>query len=276
MAVEQVSRSAHGRDGGEAQAFTRQVVTIIALALVLVVNALASTLPIGGVTTEQVSDKYPDAFAPADYAFSIWGAIYGGLLAYVIYQALPSLRRNGRVMSIAPLFWLSCAANAVWIFLWHYELITASLVAMLVLLASLAAIYRTLRRGAADASTSELWCVHAPFSLYFGWVTVATLANVTAWAVSQGLGPAIDSPDAWAVTMIAAATLIAGIVGWTKRDPVYLAAFIWAFIAMVVRHGAPHPVSTAALGGAVIVAAVLGRALYLNASHQGTPSRVLS
>lgn len=252
----------------DSRALTRQVVTIIALMVTVVVNALASTLPIAGVTTGEISNKYPDAFAPAGYAFSIWSAIYVGLFAYVIYQALPNHRHHGRLAAIAPAFWLSCVANASWIFFWHYELLSASLGAMFVLLASLAVIYRSLRRSAADAGSLELWCVHAPFSLYFGWITVATLANITAWAVQQGLSVAVDAPNAWAVTAIGVGTLIGGLVGWAKRDPVYLAVFIWAFIAMVVRHGMPHPVSTAALGAAVVIAVVLGRALYLNGAHQ--------
>jgi len=268
MAVQHIGNSSQGSSEEDPRALTRQVVTIIAFALVLVVNALASTLPIGGITTAEVSDKYPDAFAPAGYAFSIWAAIYAGLLAYVVYQALPDHRYQPRIAAIAPWFWLSCLANIAWIFLWQYEVITGSLVVMLGLLGALAAIYLRLRKRAADASALELWCVHAPFSLYFGWITVAMLANLTKWAVQQGLGVAVQAPEAWAVTLIGVGTLIAGTIGWAKRDPVYLAAFIWAFIAMVVRHGAPHPVSTAALGGIVIVAVVLGRALYLNGSHQ--------
>lgn len=252
----------------DSRALSRQIVTIIALMVTVVVNALASTLPIGGVTTGEVSAKYPNAFAPAGYAFSIWSAIYVGLFAYVIYQALPNHRHHRRLAAIAPAFWVSCLANAAWIFFWHYELLSASLGAMFVLLTSLAVIYRSLRRSAADAGSLELWCVHAPFSLYFGWITVATLANITAWAVQQGLSAAIDAPHAWAVSAIGVGASIGSLVGWAKRDPVYLAVFIWAFVAMVVRHGMPHPVATAALGGAVVIAVVLGRALYLNGTHQ--------
>lgn len=265
LSFDQPSARASERDS---RALTRQVVTIIALMVTIVVNALASTLPIGGVTTNEISDKYPDAFTPAGYAFSIWSAIYVGLSAYAVYQALPSHRHHGRLAAIAPAFWLSCVANASWIFFWHYDLISASLGAMLVLLASLAVIYRSLRRSASDASAAELWCVHAPFSLYFGWITVATLANLTVWAVQQGLSVAVDAPNAWAVTAIGVGTLVGSSVGWVKRDPVYLAVFIWAFVAMVVRHGMPHPVSTAALGATAVIAVVLGRALYLNGSHQ--------
>jgi hypothetical protein len=252
----------------DARALTRQVVTMIALIVTVVINALASAFPIAGVTPSEVSDKYPNAFAPAGYAFSIWSAIYLGMFAYVIYQALPSHRHERRLVAIAPAFWVSCAANSAWIFLWHYELLTASLVAMGVLLASLAVIYRGLRRGPGAPSKAELWCVHAPFSLYFGWVNVAALANLTIWAVGQDLSPAVEAPNAWAVTTIGVATLVSGLVGWAKRDPVYLAVFIWAFIAMAARHGMPHPVSMAAVGAAVVIALVLGRALYVNGTHQ--------
>jgi benzodiazapine receptor len=240
-----------------------QIGTIIAFVVMVVVNALANSLPLGGRTTQTLAALHPDPFSPADYAFSIWSVIYGGLLAYIIFQALPEQRHNRRLVALAPWFWASCAANVAWLFFWHYEQILASLVTLAVLVACVAGGYRALHRDAATPGTAERWCVHFPLSLYLGWVVVAVLANFAVWGTDARLDAAIDAPRVWAILSIVAATIAAGVMGWWRRDFLFDAAVLWALVGIVVRYGVPHPVSTVALGGAVIVAAVMVRALYL-------------
>jgi hypothetical protein len=41
----------------------------------IVLNVLANALPLGGRTTGEISDAYPNLFAPAGYTFAIWGLI---------------------------------------------------------------------------------------------------------------------------------------------------------------------------------------------------------
>ena len=119
--------------------------------VVIVVNGLANGLPLGGQTTGEISAKYPSLFTPAGFTFSIWGLIYLGLVAFVIYQALPSQRDNESIARISQLFAMTCVANASWIFFWHYDLLWLSLVMMAAMFVALIGIYRHL---AADDGVS--------------------------------------------------------------------------------------------------------------------------
>ena len=157
----------------------RQIITVIAVVATIVVNTLANILPFNGQETGAISDRFAIYFVPAGYVFSIWGLIYLGLIAYAIFQALPAQRENPRLRSIGGLFALASVANIVWIFLWHYEVFPATLAVMLVLLGSLIAIYLRLGTGRTPVSRAETWMVRVPFSVYLGWITVATVANAT-------------------------------------------------------------------------------------------------
>ena len=157
----------------------RQILNIVAILAVIIVNFLANALPINGQTTGEVSDRFEIYFVPAGYVFSIWGLIYVALVAFAVYQALPAQRDNPRLERVGYLFVLSCLANIVWIFLWHYEQFGLSVVAMLILLLSLIFVYLRLEIGTSTVSAGEKWLIRVPFSIYLGWITVATVANIT-------------------------------------------------------------------------------------------------
>src|SRR5512139_1073218 len=157
----------------------RQYVNLLSVLLALIVNILASALPLNGQNTGAISDRFQVYFVPAGYVFSIWGIIYIGLIAYAIFQALPAQRENPRLRSTG--WWVSLGglANITWIFLWHYEQFPLTLIAMLLLLATLIITYLRLGIGRSTVSKAETWAVRVPFSIYLGWITVATVANIT-------------------------------------------------------------------------------------------------
>ena len=235
----------------------RQILNAIALILVLSVNGLANALPLNGKTTGQISDQFPVYFVPAGYVFSIWGLIYLGLIAFAVYQALPAQRDNPRLRGIDHLFLLSCAANAAWIVLWHYELFAFTLLAMGTLLLSLIAIYVRLGIGRARTSPAERWLAAVPFSVYLGWVTVASIANVTTvlyWAGWSGWG--ID-PQAWAVLMMVAGVVITTAVCLSRADLAYPLVIVWAYVGIAVKQSDAPTVSYAAIAMAMLVALVM-------------------
>ena len=140
---------------------------IVALVAVVMVNAIASGLPLGGVTTAEVSARYESLFTPAGYAFAIWGLIYIALFAYVIYQARPVRRQNVKLAKISRPWQLSCAFNILWIFFWHYDFLLLSMLAMLGILLCLITIYRELGIAASPASTGpQSVCAPAVQYLY--------------------------------------------------------------------------------------------------------------
>jgi hypothetical protein len=223
-----------------------QILVILGVVVTLTINTLADVLPINGLGTGTISDQFQVYFVPAGYVFSIWGLIYLGLIAYAVFQALPAQRDNPRLKGIVGWFLLSSAANSAWIFLWHYLLFGWTLVAMVVLLVSLIVIYLKLGIGRAPVSSGEKWFVRLPFSIYLGWITVATIANVTdvlKWVNWSGWGIA---PQTWAVIMLVVAVVVAALMTFTRRDGAYLLVLIWAFAGIAVKFPSEPLVSTAA------------------------------
>ncbi len=235
----------------------RQWVNLITAILTIFVNALANALPLNGQTTGEISDRFRVYFVPAGYVFSIWGLIYIGWLAFAIYQFLPTQRQNPRLRRIGYLFAVSGLANIAWLFLWHYEVFVLTLLAMFTLLGVLIAIYLRLRIGRVSVPTVERWCVDIPFSIYLGWITVATVANVTAvldYLRWDGWGL---RPEVWALIMLAATFAIAASVGFTRRDVAYLLVIIWAVVGIAVKHAGVPAVAAGAWVTAGLVALIL-------------------
>jgi len=240
----------------------RQVVNVLAVVAVIVVNWLANALPINGQTQAEISDRFDVFFVPAGYAFSIWGLIFLGLIAFAVYQALPAQRENARLRRVGYLFALSCLANISWLFLWHYEVFVLTLVAMLALLLLLIAIYLRLDIGRAQVGGVERWLVDVPFSVYLGWITVATIANVTVVLDYLGWNGWGISPQVWTVIMLFAGLVIATAMSLTRGDVAYSLVLIWAYVGIAVKHGDTPVVAvtawvTAALIGLMLVIGVL-------------------
>lgn len=237
----------------------RQVANGAALILTLVVNWAANALPLNGITTGEVSDSIPSYFTPAGYVFAIWGVIYLGLTAFVIYQALPGQRENPRFRAIGWGFVFSCLANSAWIFAWHYGYFALSILIMGALLLFLLGIYERLGTGQFPAPTrQEFWFARAPFSLYLGWITVATIANAatvlftTRW---NGFGIGYSG---WTYIMLAVAVVLGVLVAWRTRDRIYIGVLLWAFIGIAVKQAAVAPgVATAAWIAAAVTAVAL-------------------
>ena len=235
----------------------RPILNLLGVVAVLIVNGLANTLPLNNLSTGEISDRFNVFFVPAGYVFSIWGVIYIALIAFGIYQVLPSQRENPRLEKIGYWFLLSCLANVAWLFCWHYELFALSLVMMLILLTSLIIIYLRLDIGIKKVSTKEKWFVNIPFSLYLGWITVATIANVTSlldyydwsgWGISDQM---------WTLIMLFAVAIIGAVMSLTRADVVYCLVLIWAVVGIAVKHGAVALVSTGAWLTAIFVFVML-------------------
>ena len=223
----------------------RQIGILLLVVATITVNALANIIPFNGLHTGEISDRFHVYFVPAGYVFAIWGLIYTGLIAYGIYQALPAQRENARLRRIDGLFIMASLANIVWLFLWHYGQFVGTLAAMLVLLAALISIYMSLGVGRTKASPAESWLVRVPFSIYLGWITVATIANVTEvldylqwnrWGLSQ---------ETWMVIILGAVAVIAALMNLTRRDVAYALVILWALIGIAAKFPAAGIVTVA-------------------------------
>ncbi len=242
-----------------------KTLNLIAFLATVAVNALANALPINGKTTGELSDLYPNLFVPAGMTFSIWGVIYLLLAIFTVYQiTTPNRNAAGFLERIGPLFILASAANIVWIFLWHYQRVPASLAAMLVLLGSLMAIYLRLGIGLQASSWREKLLVQLPFSVYLGWITVATIANVTAVLVYIGWNRFGASEELWTVVVLVVAALITLAVLLTRNDLFYALVVLWAFLGILLKRLAvDSPPSRAILVTLWIAMAAVGLGLLL-------------
>lgn len=233
---------------------------IIAYVLTLIVNGLAgSTNLIGGKFTAEISDANPTLITPAGYVFSIWGVIYLLLGAFVVYQALPSQKGKDFHGKIGWLFILSCVANICWLFLWQFQFLVVSVVLMLVLLASLIMIYLRLDIGLSNPPRNEVLAVQLPFSVYLGWITVATIANISAAFVSIGQTQLFLGATTWAVIVLFTAMIIASIVLWKRRDYAYAAVLVWALVGIYAKHTEVTAVAYTSLicAGILIIDAII-------------------
>jgi TspO/MBR family len=213
----------------------RQIVNLLLAIATIAVNFLAVLLPLNGQDTGAISDRFRVYFVPAGYVFSIWGLIYIAIMAFAIYQVLPSQRANPNLRRIGYLFALSCIANIAWLFCWHYNYFPLSLLVMLVLLGSLIAIYLRLDIGRRQVSSAERWCVHIPFSVYLGWITVATLANATdVLYYLNWSGWGID-PQVWAGILLVVTVVLTGWLLFTRRDVAFTLVILWAVLGIAYK-----------------------------------------
>ncbi|MEQ9467512.1 MAG: hypothetical protein RLN88_08875 [Ekhidna sp.] len=233
-----------------------RIFPILSLLVVLFVNFLANYLPIGGRTTGEVSEAYPTLFTPAGFTFSIWGLIYTLLITYVIYQLLPSNRDNKVFDRINRHFVVNCSANTLWIFAWHYELITLSLILMVIILASLIGIYRHILPGKVSGFRDRLF-MRTPFSLYFGWITVATLANISVEQSVIGMDNWIMTKTVWVFVELALAGAIATVMVIRYRDPIFGGVVTWAAYGITQRQMDTPEVAGAAAVVMILVLVIL-------------------
>jgi len=220
------------------RAFDRALLSASFLVMI-VTNALAELVPLGGRTTGQISDSYANLFAPAGYAFLIWGLIYLLGAVHVLYQLGAFRGRSDpgddrTLRRISALFSASSLANAAWILCWHLGNIPASMVMTAAMLVALALILGALRRRA--LTTREKLLVRLPFSVYFGWITVAAIANATALLVWLGWDRWGLSESFWAVVVLIAGALIGAL--WIHRagDLAYGLVLVWAYTGIAVKH----------------------------------------
>jgi hypothetical protein len=245
---------------GKSRLLTLSILNLIGFLGTVVVNGLANALPLNNKTTGELSDKYPNLFVPAGLTFSIWGVIYILLAIFVIYGLIISVKNNTQktafVENIGILFFISSLANIGWIFTWHYEILPLSLVLMLVILGSLITIYLRLHIGKSDSSSSEKYLVHLPFSVYLGWITIATIANVTAVLVDINWNAFGLGEQFWAVAVIIVGIAIALSVLFTRKDIFYCLVVDWALLGILLKRLAdPTPVQS------VIIISIIGMAL---------------
>jgi benzodiazapine receptor len=235
----------------------RQITVVVLSIAQLITNAIGGA-GINGQSVGTVSDNFVTAFIPAGITFAVWGPIYLGLTAYAIYQSLPRQHDRQIHRQIGWLAALAAAGNAAWTPLWVTGNVTISLLVMFVILGSLAAIFVQLRNLRGTLTTADRWAVMIPFSGYFAWITVATVANVTTTLITWGWDGFGIADPVWSVIAIAAAVLITTLMIIFSRGHAgifaYTGVLIWAFVGVYLGNAEQYMiVGVVALSAAAIV-----------------------
>ena len=216
-----------------------QIFNLIGFIATVIVNFLAVLLPIGLGTTQELSDAIPNLFVPAGITFSIWSIIYIFLGLFSIYQIRDIFKKDKIDMkyldNIGFFFIIGSLANVIWIIVWHYKLVPLSLIFMIILLLSLLLIYTKLNIGKSDVSKVEKVAVHVPFSIYLGWITVATIANVTAVLVVLGVSSFGSLAEILTISVIIVAVLITFTMLILRKDYAYSFVVVWALLGILIK-----------------------------------------
>lgn len=213
------------------------VLTAVLYVAMVAFNYLAGVGMINNVGTGAVSDAYQNLFTPAGYAFSIWGLIYLLLGVYTVYQFIAvrkDKKRLGLFGDLGKYYLATSFINITWLFAWHYFAIGLSVVFMFGLLFCLVRIANRLRKE--KFSVKEKILVRLPFSLYFGWISVATIANITVFLVSLGWRGIGFSEVFWTVLILLVGTVIGSLRMLIDKNIPYGLVFLWAYTAILARH----------------------------------------
>ena len=237
---------------------------IIFFVLTVIVNGIAgSTTLIGGQDTAAVSDKYPTLITPAGYVFAIWGIIYALLGVFVIYQALPKQRDSGFIEKIGWLFVLSSIINMAWLVVWQYEFLIVSVALIIAYLLALIGIYLRLNIGKGKTGIKEKLAVHVPFSVYIGWLSIATIANISIYLVSVGWDGFGIATETWAVLIIAVALVLTMLMLGIRKDLAYALVVIWALVGISVNQTNGTVVLATQVGAVIAAISTLAVAVLL-------------
>ncbi len=215
----------------------------VALILTIAVNYISSTGLLNGSTMKTFSDKYFNYFTPAGYAFSIWGVIYLALLGFVVYTGRNFFNDNANKLQLENIGWwfvLSCFANSIWVVAWLNDYTGTSVIVMAVLLFSLIKIMINTRMELDAHPLKEYLFVFWPFAIYSGWVTVAFIANISAFLTKinwSGWGIADAS---WAIIMICIAGLVNVLMIYGRNLREYGLVGIWALVAISISNKSLH------------------------------------
>lgn len=243
----------------------RQWITLIAILAAFAVNVWANIAPINGLTIGEVSNQLfgEVKITPASYAFAIWGLIYLGLFSLGIYQFLPAQKQNPRLQNMGYLIVMASLAQIIWVYVFLGRIFLFSLVAMIVILFSLMGAYLELHREDINVSKQERWLVHIPVSIYFGWISVATIVNVAVVLTNLNWNGWGISAEIWTVIMLVVAGFIASLIRIQFLETAYSLVLIWAIIAIAVRQFNQPLIAGTALGVALAITLVgVGSTLY--------------
>jgi hypothetical protein len=236
--------------------FIKRWIFVFAVFVLILMNFLANAIPFGGETMAEVSAKYPTLITPAGYAFSIWGIIYLTLAVFALFQLFKG--KEIRFYKLVwPYFLINAGANCLWLVAFQNEWFTLSIALMAVILISLIAIFKLFYRLKKILGTTHRYFFQVPFSLYFGWVSIASIVNVAVWFVAMDVQPILRIDEILSVSVLVFGALIGLWILITQKDFIFNFALVWAFVAIWAGQDEVMPVIHAAKFSAIGLTAAM-------------------
>jgi hypothetical protein len=207
-----------------------RIAALIAIVANVVFNVVSSWSH--SLNVADTSARFPSLFTPASYTFAIWAIIYGATVAYGVLAITPAqleVRLHDRV---APWLLLTNVLAMLWVGLFTSEQMGPSVLVILAMLTSSFLAYSLASDHVRSEGLSQWW--RAPFALWLGWLTVATLANLSsAFVAAGGMDSAFASPI-WACAMLIVAAAAALGVNMVYGDAVVPLVVSWAATGIAV------------------------------------------
>lgn len=245
------------------------VIAAIMFLVMITLNGMANALPLNGVNTGQLSDEIPNLFVPAGLTFAIWGLIYALLLGYAAATLVGAFRKEdapGWAAADGWIFSLNALFNAVWILAWHWRMIPLSMLLMLGIFGTLVLLmernhkaFSALPAATSGAEKLRRFFIRVPILVYLGWISVATIANVTALLVTAGWNGFGLDPVIWTIIVIAAGTVVGSLLVLRRGAVSSALVVVWAYAGIILKRSAIDEASSSP----IIIAAVLGALLVL-------------
>lgn len=236
---------------------------------VLIVNTLANALPLNGKSTGELSDQYPNLFTPAGLTFSIWGIIYAWLIVFIgcqlaaLFKPSFATRMEPMIEKTGWLFFMTCLLNMSWMFAWHWEQVSLSVVIMTLFLGVLVQLNVRIGNGHAASGHLEKWIAHLPFGIYQGWITVAIIANITAFLVNTGWTGGSPGEATWAIIMTLTGAAVAIFILFRQNNIGHGFAVTWALFGIYLKRTSLPEIEDGGLAMVALVAALLVLAITL-------------
>jgi len=244
---------------------------LLSLGAHITVAYLTQLRVITGQSVGEVSELYNSLFTPADLTFGVWGLIYTALLIFCIYHFIMSSRHseiqhaNVYTQRIGPWFILNNLGAIVWLYLWTNQMMTLSVVFILFQLITIIIIH--LRTGIHDPHSPVDLKVFTqfPLSIYFGWVTFATIANTSIFLLAAGwTGFGLHySPLEWTRIIIGLTVFLTLVVIFSRRNVFFGLVIVWGLWGIILKRKPINPdlyadlILTAWIGMAIIALACI-------------------
>ena len=236
---------------------TLSILNMLAVLFTIGINYYSQMYGINGNRVGEMSERYQNLFTPAGYAFAIWGIIFLALIlfaGYQIYRTIIHKRTFDFISQSGLWFALGTVATGLWVIVWLYNYTFISVLVMLLILFSLIKVVVNTNMEIWRAPVKTIVFGWWPISIFTGWITVATIANISAYLSKLGWGGGPLSATNWTIVMIVIATLLNILLIFRRGMREFALVGVWALFAIYVRHqNSYETIATTALVGAVVI-----------------------